>query len=47
MGFQEVSIYYEFSRWFQKIFLGEDPRKEEGKFSKKVFKEKKKGGGAK
>ena len=44
MGFQEVSIYYEFSRQFQKIFLGEDPRKEEGKFSRKVFKEKKRGG---
>ena len=42
MGFQEVSIYYEFPRQFQKIFLGEDPRKEEGKFSRK-----RKEGGAK
>ena len=31
---------------FRRFFLGEDPRKEEGKYSRKVFKEKK-GGGAK
>ena len=29
---------------FRRFFLGEDPRKEEGKFSRKVFKEKKRGG---
>ena len=29
---------------FRRFFLGEDPRKEEGKYSRKVFKEKKRGG---
>ena len=29
---------------FRRFFLGKDPRKEEGKFSRKVFKEKKRGG---
>ena len=44
MGFKKLVFIMVSKDGFRRFFLGEDPRKEEGKYSRKVFKEKKRGG---